>query len=123
MLVLTSLDDAVSIVLSQPSTLSVHASCFDRINGVTLPVRFNTIVENLGETPIVLGPRPGSQRQIGFLSIHNDSVNLSSFSIKHDDGTSKITIWNGQLSENEFLVLDKNSSWSFYRSNGSIKYS
>lgn len=123
MIILSSLNDALLLSLASNAIVSVHASCFDIVNGATLPLRFNKIVGTSEETILVPGPRPSVQREIIFLSVHNDAETNADITLKHDDGTSKVTLWNGILAQKESLLLDKQSSWALYRSNGTPKYS
>lgn len=123
MIVLSTLSDTLSVKLDAACQLSIHSSCFDSINGATLPVRFNYIVNTTDKTVVVPAPRPSTQRQIIFFSVHNDDNVSTSFSIFHTDGTAEVKLWNGTLGGGETMVLGKDSRWSLYRSNGSPKYS
>lgn len=119
MLLLTSISDKIQILTSGTATLEVNAAYVDNLSGVVTPGRKISTLITADLHVVVPAPASGVQRNVRTLVTRNDHASLSNtIEIIHTDGTDSVTIWAGELSPKEQVILNQVGEWQNYDANG-----
>lgn len=122
MLLLTSSQDVIHLVISPPVTLDVHASFLDHNGQATTPGRQNTKTTTEAEIDIVSAPSGVVKRSVKTIHIRNrDAVNSSTVVVQHKGGGITATLRELALGPGEKLAFVENQGFRVYNADGALK--
>jgi hypothetical protein len=123
MLLLTSVNDLITIVTSAAGSIHVHSSWVDNASGVITPGRTNPAAITTATTTTIVGsPAASTQRNVKNMNIHNESTTVTNMiQVIHSDGTNANDIMHVTLLPNETLQFDEMGMWAHYSADATVK--
>lgn len=114
-MLLTSINDLVSVVTASAVALDVHASYVDLSGTTVTPARTNTLqITTAITTTVVPSPGASTQRKVKFLTIRNTHATSSNdITVRHTDGTTVVTMIKFVLLAGYSLIWD-GVGWVLY---------
>lgn len=118
MLFLTSVLDSVFVTVTGALDLQCHVSFVDKDSNEIVPGRKNTLITTAGDIEICPPASTNIQRNIRGITIRNEHANPTTFSIKHTDGSSPLTLWEGELQNKQTVLMSPDRTWHVYTASG-----
>lgn len=133
MIQLTSTTDLVRVVTSGAAAYSVdvYAAWSDvpKSRSAVTPWpppgtvslgRSNTEIASAATTTIVTSPSSTAQREVSTISIRNTHATIAcTVSVEHTDGTTVVTLWQGEVAASESVMCTPSGVWMRYGVDGS----
>lgn len=106
--------DLLTVVTSGGADVSVHVSYSDRMGQQPfIDGRKNTAITTATTTTVLEGPTSNASavRQITCLNIRNIDVTTNTVTVKHNDGTTNVEVWKGDLIAGAQLQWTERNGW------------
>lgn len=122
MLLLTSSQDVIHLVISPPITLDVHASYLDHNGTTTTPGRQNTQTTTETDVDVVNAPSGTVKRSVKTLHVRNaHATDPTTVQVQHKGGGVTAELRKVTLLAGEKLAFVEGQGFRVYDADGAVK--
>lgn len=122
MLLLTSAQDAIHVILDPPVSLDAHASFLDHSGDTVTPGRQNTKTTTEAEVDVVSGPSGSVKRSLKTLHIRNaHATDSTTITVQHKGGGVTSDLREVLLLSGEKLAYTEDQGFRVFSSDGVLK--